>query len=48
MEPIHVPPLNGDVNLSQADTNLIFSLLNWSAEIEVEDGLKKLIKSEIT
>lgn len=46
-EPIHVSPLDGDIKLSQADTNLILTSLNWSAEIDLNTGLERLIKSEI-
>ena len=44
MEPIHGSPLEGDIDLSQADVELIFSKLKWSSEIELKDGLKKLIE----
>ena len=47
IEPEHGLPLEGDVSLSQADTSLIFSSLNWSSEIELKDGLKRLIESGI-
>ncbi len=46
-EPIHVPTLDGDVKLSQANTNLILSSLSWSAKIDLGKGLEKLIKSGI-
>lgn len=46
-EPIHVPSLDGDVKLSQANTNLILSSLSWSAKIDLGKGLEKLIKSGI-
>ena len=43
----HGPPLEGDVNISQADTNLILRSINWSPEIDLNTGLEGLIKSEI-
>lgn len=46
-ESTYAPPLDGDVRLSQADTNLIFASLNWSAKIDLNTGLEKLIKSGI-
>ena len=46
-ESIHVPSLDGEVRLSQADTNLILTKLNWSSKIDLNTGLAKLIKSGI-
>ena len=46
-EPIHVTSLDGDVKISQADTDMIFSSLNWSAKIDLSEGLENLIKSGI-
>jgi UDP-glucose 4-epimerase len=41
------PPHKGDVKISQSDTNLILRSLDWSAEIDLNTGLERLIKSEI-
>jgi len=43
-DPIFVEPLDGDIKLSQSETNLTRKHLNWSFEINLEEGLKKLIK----
>lgn len=42
---IHVPSLDGDVNISQADVKSILSNLGWYAKIDLRRGLEKLIKS---
>ena len=44
-ESVHVPSLDGDVKISQADINSIFLNLGWSAKIDLKTGLEKLIKS---
>ena len=39
---IHLPPADGDVKFSQADTDLIFSTLKWSSKIDLNTGINKL------
>ncbi|QDI88805.1 NAD-dependent epimerase/dehydratase family protein [Candidatus Nitrosopumilus sp. SW] len=45
---IHGPTLEGDVNFSQANMELTKTLLNWNHEINLRDGLKKLIQSYLS
>ncbi len=43
-EPIHVTSLDGDVKISQADVDSIFSNLGWVSKINLKIGLEKMIK----
>lgn len=43
-DPICVDPLDGDIKLSQSETSLTRKHLNWSFRINLDEGLKKLIK----
>lgn len=43
LKPIHGKPLNGDVKESQADVSLAEKLLNWKAEMELQDWLVKIL-----
>jgi len=43
---IYRVPLDGDILLSQADTKLALSSLNWFAKIDLDTGLKQLTKND--
>ena len=40
----HLEALEGDVNESKANTDLTKTKFNWNYSINLEDGLKELIK----
>ncbi len=44
---IHGPELKGDVERSQADTELIKKSINWNHEIKLKEGLTELIQNTI-
>jgi len=44
IDPIHIRPMEGDVNKSQADTEAIKKMLKWKYKIELKEGLEKLFK----
>jgi nucleoside-diphosphate-sugar epimerase len=41
LEPIYEKPLEGDVQISQADTALTEKMLNWKYQTELKEGLRK-------
>lgn len=43
LKPIHGKPLDGDVKVSQADVSLAKELLNWKAEMKLQDWLVKIL-----
>ena len=45
--PIYKKPLPGDVKQSQADIQKLQNLINWKYNIEIDQGLKNIIKNEI-
>ena len=45
LEPEYQPARRGDVRMCVADNNKAFRLLNWSPNVSLEDGLKRLINS---
>lgn len=44
LEPEFDDELKGDIKESQADTTLIKKMIEWNHEIEIEEGLRKLMK----
>ena len=46
-EPIFEDGLKGDVKISQADTVLTKKMLNWQSKINLEEGLKNLLKNNL-
>jgi len=47
IKPVHGPPLEGDVKDSQADVSLAKKLLDWKAEIKLEDWLNETVQKII-
>jgi len=47
-EIIHGPELKGDVKISQADMEFTNKSLNWSHEINLQEGLRDLIKNYLS
>ena len=45
---IHGPPLEGDVDISQADMSLTRKSINWHHEINLKDGLSNLIHNYLS
>ncbi len=45
---IHGPELKGDVERSQADTELIKKSINWNHEIKLKEGLTELIQNTVS
>ncbi len=45
---IHGPPLDGDVEISQADMEFTRKSFNWNHEINLTDGLRDLIQSYLS
>ncbi len=44
----HGPPLEGDVEISQADMTFTKKSFNWEHEINLTDGLRDLIQSYLS
>ncbi len=44
---IHGPKLEGDIEMSQADTEFIKKSINWNHEIKLKEGLTELIQNTI-
>jgi len=47
-ETTHGPPLEGDVEISQADMSLTRKSFNWKHEIDLTDGLRDLIQDYLS
>jgi len=45
---IHGPPLEGDVEISQADITFTKKSFNWNHEINLIDGLRDLIQDHLS
>ena len=47
IEPIHGPPLPGDVQKTLADIQLIKEKISWTPTIKLEDWIKQVITSDM-
>ena len=47
IEPIHGPPLPGDVQKTLADIQLIKEKISWTPTIKLEDWIKRVITSDM-
>jgi UDP-glucose 4-epimerase len=47
LNPIYKNPLSGDIEKSKADTQKLEKLIDWKYDIQLHDGLKKIIENEI-
>ena len=46
LTPIHENSLPGDIEKSQADTQKLQKLIDWKYDIQIHDGLKKIINDD--